>query len=301
MNSSTGLNRKPYKMFHRKKKPHDYHPIPWRQEESLIRNLKSNIRENTYLLGLLQDYSLRGIHQMKWGKFYLIDEPIPQVLYQDVTGLVVVSHSMPEAIRVFSQILHHSEIRTTRIISQEDTAIGLHNGLIECSSKWAKTRVEFPEVGMVLERQRLAGLPGMKLRMAYPEEAEVIAKGSAHAMAEEIEVDTQGSDFDRLVQSKAELIERNRYYILEEKGEIKFQAYLSARMPETSQIQGVWVPPPFRNQGIATHCIAEMCRQVLEFSESIVLRVQVRNQPARTAYEKVGFKHFLNYRSIWYA
>ncbi|MCA9412553.1 MAG: GNAT family N-acetyltransferase [Candidatus Omnitrophica bacterium] len=287
-------------MFARKSQPPKLRPVSVREETDLIRDLEIHPHENAYLLGLLHDYTLKGLQQMNWGNFYRAMDPYPQVLYQDVTGLVVLSRTDPQTISQFARLLNTATLRTTRIIANEETAVGLHTCLVDLSPRWKKIRVDFPEQGMILNPDDLVALDESELRYARPEEAKMIAEGSAHAMREEIGIDTREDEFDRLVRSKSDLIEKNRYFILAENGEILFQAYLSARLPKAGQIQGVWVPPEHRNKGIATRCLAAMCRKTFESCESIVLRVQTRNLPARAAYLKVGFKDFLSYRSIWF-
>lgn len=288
-------------MFPRRWAQTDLRPIPHRDEARLIEALESHAHENAYLLGLLSDYTLRGLHRMGWGDFFLIEEPYPQVLYRDVTGLVVLSRAEVETLSRIAEFLEQSKVAPTRIISRAETVLELHRRMIDLSPRWGRTRAEFPESGMVLEPEALCSESEPALRMARIEEAEAVAAGSVRAMNEEIGIDSSEREFARLVRSKADLIERNRYFVVEENGEILFQAYLSARLPQAAQVQGVWVPPEHRNRGLATRCLAEMCRRCFESSESIVLRVQKRNLSAVRVYEKVGFNHFLDYRSIWFA
>lgn len=288
-------------MFPGRRSQTDLRPIPHREEARLIEVLELDARENAYLLGLLRDYTLRGLHRMGWGDFFMIDEPYPQVFYRDVTGLVVLGRAEVETLSRIAEFLDRSKIAPTRIISRAETVLELHRRMMDLSPRWGRIRAEFPESGMALEREALAAESEPALRMARIEEAEAVAAGSVRAMNEEIGIDSSEREFARLVRSKADLIERNRYYVVEEDGEILFQAYLSARLPQAAQVQGVWVPPEHRNRGLATRCLAEMCRRCFESSDSIVLRVQNRNLPAVRVYEKVGFSHFLDYRSIWFA
>ena len=254
------------------------------------------------MLGLISDYSIKELLQIGWGEFFAYQEnkAIGGVFYLDVTGLLVVAQSNEVSLSEFANFIALEGKTVTRIISVGDPAEALHNAFSRLDLKWGRVRQTFEEIGMILIREDLEPFVEPKLRLAHPSEAPEIAKGSRRAMEEELDLHTERFDFERLVRSKSDLIERERYFILEEDGHIVFQGYLSALLPEVGQIQGVWVPVDRREEGIATRCMAEMCARSLSYCDHIVLRVQRRNLPAIAVYEKIGFAPFLEYRSIWY-
>src|SRR5690606_32032233 len=140
-----------------------------------------------------------------------------------------------EAIALFNHYSHRERIPITRIIAARPQAETLHNAVLELRGKWKKTRTLFPEAGMRIDRDRLTEPREPALELALPEDAEEIARGSARAMLEELNLATPPEDLARLVRSKLEIIEKRRYYLLRSEGEIVFQAYLSASLPEVGQ------------------------------------------------------------------
>ncbi len=272
------------------------------EERRLVEVLRRHLDENAYLLGLIHDYSVAELSRMQWGWFFWYQSPkgIEGVLYLDTTGLAVVSPSSREAVIAFADFVMAEKMSLTRIISEEASARYLDQCLRERGSAWRNTLQVFQEHGMALCWVDLAPHNEPDLRLAQSQEASEIAHNAAAAMLEELNLKTDTQEMERLIRSKVDLINRNRYFILRRGGKILFQAFLSTSLPEAALVQGVWVPEECRGHGIATRCVAEMCRRAFDYSDRILLRVQKRNLPAERVYQKVGFKPFLDYLSIWY-
>lgn len=289
-------------MFLLKPKRPTLRPVGPSEERRLTRELRGSLLENAYLLGLLSDYSLRGLIQMGWGRFFRFGDwnPCRGLYYLDTTGLLIPSRTTPESIAEFLGAVRSERLFIGRIIGAARSVEPMEEALSSEPLSRRKVRDRFPELGMVLEPKNLTSLYEPRLRLTRTSESQPIADSSVLAMKEELNQDTTGKSYDRLVSSKRDLIGGKRYYVLEDSGQLVFQAYLSAATREVSQIQGVYVPPSFRGRGIATRCVAEMCRRCFDRTERIALRVQKRNSPAIAVYRKVGFADFLDYLSIWY-
>ena len=272
------------------------------EERRLVEVLSRSLDENAYLLGLIQDYSVAELSRMQWGWFfwYLSQGAIEGVLYLDTTGLAVLSPSSQDSLAAFAEFVVSEELALSRIIAEETSARSFDQYLRGHGLVWQSIVQTFEEEGMALRSQDLAPIGEPDLRLAHLQEATAIAKGAAAAMLEELNLTTDEHEMDRLISSKIDLINRGRYFVFQEKGKIVFQAFLSTVLPQVALIQGVWVPKEYRKRGIATRCVAEICRRALGYSDRILLRVQKRNLPAMKAYRKVGFKPFLDYLSIWY-
>ena len=69
-----------------------------------------------------------------------------------------------------------------------------------------------------------------------------------------------------------------------------FKAEVACATPDAAQIQGVWVPPHRRGEGLATGGMAAVVNLVrLRIAPVVSLYVNDWNVPARRAYERVGF------------
>jgi uncharacterized protein len=76
-----------------------------------------------------------------------------------------------------------------------------------------------------------------------------------------------------------------------EKGCVVFKAEVAFATPADAQVQGVWVTPERRGQGLAAAGMAAVVEQVrARVAPTVSLYVNEWNEPARRAYAKVGFR-----------
>lgn len=87
-----------------------------------------------------------------------------------------------------------------------------------------------------------------------------------------------------------QLISRKWQYSLIEDGRVTFKAEVACASPYAAQIQGVYVVPDRRGEGLATRGMAAVVQMVRRTIAPVVsLYVNDFNTPARVAYERVGF------------
>ncbi len=79
-----------------------------------------------------------------------------------------------------------------------------------------------------------------------------------------------------------------------------FKADISTRCSEGAQISGVYTAPQFRNQGIATRAMCDVCSILFdEGLPRLTLYVNRSNASAIRVYEKLGFQSLGPYRTIF--
>ncbi len=87
-----------------------------------------------------------------------------------------------------------------------------------------------------------------------------------------------------------QLILTNRSYSRIEDGRVLFKADLAAVTPHACQVQGVWVDPELRGQGIGTRAMATVVALALRDVAPVVsLYANSFNHQALRTYEKIGF------------
>jgi predicted GNAT family acetyltransferase len=87
-----------------------------------------------------------------------------------------------------------------------------------------------------------------------------------------------------------QLIRGGRAFARIEDGEVVFKAEIGAVTPQVCQVQGVWVRPRSRGQGIAAPGMAAVVVAATRSIAPLVsLYVNDFNAPARAAYRRVGF------------
>ena len=84
-----------------------------------------------------------------------------------------------------------------------------------------------------------------------------------------------------------------------ENGRVLFKAELGSVSSLACQVQGVWVRPELRGQGLATPGMAAVVRYARgRFAPTVSLYVNGYNEPARRAYERVGFTRHSTFATV---
>lgn len=102
-------------------------------------------------------------------------------------------------------------------------------------------------------------------------------------------------------QRVAGLIERGWSFSRIEDGRVLFKAEVACASPAAAQIQGVYVAPEFRNQGLATAGIAAVVREIHAGIAPVAsLYLNGHNLAARTAYERAGFRQTATFSTLMF-
>ena len=136
------------------------------------------------------------------------------------------------------------------------------------------------------------------LRAATLEDVELLFPACAAAHYEELGVDPVARDPAGFRRRTLAQIEEGRSWLWAEDETILFKAEASAWTPQAVQLQQVWVDPPARRQGHATHGLAALCRLLLLGTPTVCLFVRPENAPAIRLYERVGMVRRGSYRSV---
>lgn len=89
----------------------------------------------------------------------------------------------------------------------------------------------------------------------------------------------------------AQLVARGWSFARFDEGRLVFKAEVACATPHAAQIQGVYVPPELRGQGLATAGMAAVVELVRsEIAPTVSLYVNEWNHAARTAYARAGFR-----------
>jgi len=90
-----------------------------------------------------------------------------------------------------------------------------------------------------------------------------------------------------------------RAHVLEHEGRIVFVGYADVQRTDGWLLQGVYTWPDRRRRGFARAGVAGLCRQAAEAgADHVQLAVVEDNAPARGLYEGLGFRPFLDLRTI---
>ena len=88
----------------------------------------------------------------------------------------------------------------------------------------------------------------------------------------------------------ARRIEHGRVWVLAEGGELLFKADVVSETPECIYLEGVYVEPASRQQGLGLRCIAQLGRAMLEQTKCVSALVNEQNFAAQALFNKAGYK-----------
>jgi ribosomal protein S18 acetylase RimI-like enzyme len=84
-------------------------------------------------------------------------------------------------------------------------------------------------------------------------------------------------------------------------GRLVFKAEVACASRHAAQVQGVWVPPDRRGEGLAVAGMAAVVALVqAEIAPVVSLYVNEWNLPARAAYERVGFRETTRFSTVMF-
>lgn len=111
----------------------------------------------------------------------------------------------------------------------------------------------------------------------------------------------QGGGSDLYRARVTQLVSRGWSFARFDAGRLVFKAEVACASPRAAQVQGVWVPPDRRGEGLAVAGMAAVVAMVRrEVAPTVSLYVNEWNEPARRAYARVGFVETARFSTIMF-
>ncbi|MDQ1712585.1 MAG: uncharacterized protein QOE45_2035 [Frankiaceae bacterium] len=138
------------------------------------------------------------------------------------------------------------------------------------------------------------------VRRVRTDELDVLLPACIAMFTEEVGVSPVAGDGGALYRARvAELIAEGRAFALVEDDRVLFKAEIGSATARACQVQGVWVEPSLRGQGLGTTGTAAVVDYALsDIAPVVSLYVNDYNVPARRAYERVGFATVGSFTSV---
>ena len=142
--------------------------------------------------------------------------------------------------------------------------------------------------------------PDPQVRTVRPDEIDLLLPASIAMFTEEVGVSPVAGDGGSLYRARvSELVHLGRSFARIEDGRVLFKAEVGAATAAACQIQGVWVDPALRGQGLSIGGMAAVVRACRASIAPVVsLYVNDFNHAARRAYEHVGFRDVGTFMSV---
>ncbi|MFG3253582.1 GNAT family N-acetyltransferase [Streptomyces sp. NPDC048172] len=204
----------------------------------------------------------------------------------------------PEAVRAFAERARRQGRRCSSVVGPAGPTAALWADL---EPHWGPAReVRRNQPLMVTEAMPDGIEPDPLVRRIAKHEMDVVLPACVAMFTEEVGVSPLAGDGGLVYQARvAELVSSGRSFARVEDGKVVFKAEIGAATPLACQIQGVWVDPERRGEGLSETGMAAVIGYALrDIAPVVSLYVNDYNTPARAAYRRVGFREVGAFMSV---
>nr|WP_253942960.1 GNAT family N-acetyltransferase [Nocardioides sp. zg-1308] len=174
----------------------------------------------------------------------------------------------------------------------------------EIQPRWSRPREVRPEQPHLQISRAPAVAPAPDVRLTTQRDLDVLYPACVAMYTEEVGVspenDAGGGDLYRA--RVQQLIGRGWSLASFDDHGVVFKAEIACATPYAAQVQGVWVRPDRRGEGLAARGMSAVVSHVLESGLAPVVSLYVNewNAPARAAYARVGFEQTATFATLMF-
>ncbi|GAB2985786.1 GNAT family N-acetyltransferase [Nocardioides montaniterrae] len=212
-------------------------------------------------------------------------------------NLVPVEADPDDAVAFADRALAHRRTASTLVGPQE----AVRPFWERVGERWGRPR----EIRWDQRHLEIATAPAVEadpdVRLSGPSDLEVLYPACVAMYTEEVGVSPEYGGSDLYRARVLQLVNRGWSFARYADGELVFKAEVACATRDAAQIQGVWVPPHLRGQGLATAGMAAVVEQVrATIAPHVSLYVNDWNDAARAVYETVGFVETNRFATIMF-
>lgn len=210
---------------------------------------------------------------------------------------LVPAEASPEALRVFAERARRQGRRCSSIVGPRHQVLALWS-LLE--PRWGPAR-EVRDDQPVMALDSSPAVPDdPDVRPVRLDELDLLLPACVAMFTEEVGVSPDGHDGGVVYRARvAELIRAGRAFARFDGERVVFKAEVGAVSPDVCQVQGVWVPPELRGQGLSEGGMAAVVTQArATIAPTVSLYVNAWNTAARRCYERVGFQQVGTFATV---
>ncbi len=209
-------------------------------------------------------------------------------------GIALIGHTTlietrsEKALKALAFAARHSEVPIYLMMSEGRTAEafwsyyndGLRNPRLVC------TEMLF-EIGFPFPVQKCE----YDIRPARPEELEQIAYAQAEIALLESGVDPMERDREGFLGRVLRRIRQGRIFVVVEEGKLVFKVDVIAQTANVAYLEGVYVSPERRGEGIGSNCLSNVSIRLLDSVQNVCLLSNAAFHGAHSSFRKAGFKN----------
>ena len=208
-------------------------------------------------------------------------------------------NATPEAIQAFAARGIRQRRRAATIVGPADAVAGLWGELdrhwgVPRELRWNQPHLEIGSAPRVA--------PDPDVRRTTAADLDALYPACVAMYTEEVGVSPEVGGGATMYRARvAQLIGKGWSFARIDNGRVVFKAEVAAASPYACQIQGVYVDPDRRGEGLAARGMAAVVEIALrDIAPVVSLYVNDHNVPAQRAYEKVGFEQTATFSTIMF-
>ncbi len=127
------------------------------------------------------------------------------------------------------------------------------------------------------------------VRLAKPDELQPIAEAHAEVAFLESGTNPLEKDEEGFLKRCLRRIEKDRTFVVFENEKLVFKADIVAETNDVIYLEGIYVSPEYRGQGIAPSCLSNLSLDLLERVENICMLSNLKFESAHRSFSKAGY------------
>lgn len=189
--------------------------------------------------------------------------------------------------------------RAASLLGPADQVLDLWNRLEPSWGAARAIRRNQPHLVTSTAPSRLGIRLDERVRRARPDEVDLVLPAAAHMFTAEIGYPPFRGSSRAYRGLLSNLIERGHTYVVIERGAVIFKADVGSVGLGCAQIQGVWLAPHLRGEGIGTGAMAAALEHILrDIAPTATLYVNDYNTVARAMYERIGMQQIGTFATV---
>ena len=230
-----------------------------------------------------------------WGRF--LDGRLTAACHVGA-NLVPVQATEDDA-RVFAERALTRGRSVSTIVGPQTAVRTMWNGVAGTWGRPREVRWDQPHLE-IRETPQVAADPGV--RVTTMDDLAEVYPACVAMYTEEVGVSPESGGGAELYRTRvSQLISRGWSFAGFDHGRLVFKAEVACATPYAAQVQGVWVPPDRRGEGIGVRGMAAVVELVRrDIAPVVALYVNEYNLPARRAYERVGFRQSATFATVMF-
>lgn len=228
-----------------------------------------------------------------WGFFK--GEHIQSMLF--VGANIVPVNTDASARKAFASELVRVGRRSSSILGESDQVRDLWQGI---ETYWGKARaVRENQPFLQVDKDPSCDIDS-RVRRVVASELDLLFPACVDMFTEEVGVSPVANGGEHQYRRRiAEVIDSGMAFAVIEGGRVLFKTEVGFTTGQIAQLQGVWVNPRVRGQGLAGPALAAAVVDIrASCAQTITLYVNDFNIPARKTYEQLGFKQVATFATV---